>query len=355
MRIWIPLGALVIAACSSSPNDTEPTGTGGKNLGGSTVTGGSGSGGKMGTGGSVGEGGTSNAGGSQGSGGKPGTGGTKATGGTIGSGGTNRVDGGMGTGGTTVIGGAGAGGISGTGGTTGLDAGIKDFGSKETSPDSGGEAGSVTFDPCPASDPCKILPLGDSITFGIGYEGSYRVKLFSLALGAKQNITFTGSQKNGPTTVDGQSFPRNHEGTSGITIADLQKKVPKPAMDTAGGGIPHIILLHVGTNDMYGSSPSSAPDRLGKMIDQVVASAPDALLVVSSIIPFPQGASAVDAYNKAVPGVVQKSASAGKHVIYVDQFKNFPTTELGDGVHPNQKGYERMAGVWYEAIKSYLH
>jgi lysophospholipase L1-like esterase len=52
---------------------------------------------------------------------------------------------------------------------------------------------------------------------------------------------------------------------------------------------------------------------------------------------------------------VQTRASAGKHVILVDQFTGFPTSELGDGVHPNQAGYARMAGVWYEAIKSYLH
>ena len=33
---------------------------------------------------------------------------------------------------------------------------------------------------------------------------------------------------------------------------------------------------------------------------------------------------------------------------------DFPTSELGDGVHPNQAGYARMAGVWYEAIEPYL-
>jgi lysophospholipase L1-like esterase len=52
---------------------------------------------------------------------------------------------------------------------------------------------------------------------------------------------------------------------------------------------------------------------------------------------------------------VKSFADTGKHILFVDQFKGFPTSELGDGVHPNQAGYARMAGVWYEAIKGYLH
>jgi hypothetical protein len=40
----------------------------------------------------------------------------------------------------------------------------------------------------------------------------------------------------------------------------------------------------------------------------------------------------------------------------VDQFTGFQTSDLGsDQVHPNEGGYEKMAVVWYSAIKSYLH
>ena len=39
-----------------------------------------------------------------------------------------------------------------------------------------------------------------------------------------------------------------------------------------------------------------------------------------------------------------------------EQYKDFPTSELTDGIHPNDtNGYPRMANVWYAAIKSYLH
>ena len=127
--------------------------------------------------------------------------------------------------------------------------------------------------------------------------------------------------------------------------------IPTPALNPA----PHIVLLHLGTNDINQNIASGAPDRLGSLIDQIVATLPAALVVVAKIIPEPSQASGISTYNAALPGVAQARANAGKHVILVDQFTGFPTSELGDGVHPNQAGYARMAGVWYEAIKSYLH
>jgi lysophospholipase L1-like esterase len=235
--------------------------------------------------------------------------------------------------------GAATGGRSGAGGRAG--AGGNGGGS--------GTGGSSGFNPCPATGACKILPLGDSITDGIGFSGGYRVSLFSRALADNKTITFVGGSMNGPTMVSGQPFPRAHEGHSGWTIAQIDGIVPDPAL----GPTPHIVLLHIGTNDMA-SMGSGAPNRLGALIDQIVADLPDALLVVAKIIPFPGASSQVNTFNNAVPGVVEQRASAGKHVILVDQFTGFPTNELGDGVHPNQAGYTRMAGVWYAAISSYL-
>jgi GDSL-like Lipase/Acylhydrolase family len=216
-------------------------------------------------------------------------------------------------------------------------------------PSDGGSTGGAGFDPCPASGPCKILPLGDSITDGIGFSGGYRVQLFRLATMNMKQITYVGSKMNGPQMVDGMPFPRRHEGTSGITIGGLDGRIPMPGLNE----IPHIVLLHIGTNDMY-MTPSGAPDRLGTLIDGIVMAAPDALIVVSKIIPLSLGGSAVTTYNNAIPAVVQKRIDAGKHIVLIDMFTGFPTSELGDGVHPNQAGYSRMAGKWYEAISKYL-
>lgn len=227
------------------------------------------------------------------------------------------------------------------------DSGAADAGPPMPPGDGGGGAAGGY---CPSNgDPCKILPLGDSITDGIGFSGGYRVQLFRLATMNMKKITYVGSKMNGPQMVDNMLFPRRHEGTSGITIGGLDGRIPMPGLNE----IPHIVLLHIGTNDMY-MSPAGAPDRLGTLIDGIVTAAPDALIVVSKIIPFSSGSSAVMTYNNAIPAVVQKRIDAGKHIMLIDQFTGFPTSELGDGVHPNQAGYSRMAGKWYEAISMYL-
>jgi lysophospholipase L1-like esterase len=208
----------------------------------------------------------------------------------------------------------------------------------------------VGFQPCPEAEPCKILPLGDSITVGLGFDGGYRVELFHLALSDGHDITFTGTQPpNGPATVDGVTFPRNHEGISGETIEQIAGRIPSPGLNE----MPHIVLLHAGTNDMWAGA-NGADTRLGSLLDELIADAPDALIVVSYIIPFSQAAGSVSTFNASVPGLVQERANAGAHIIFVDQFEGFPESELGDGVHPNQAGYARMAGKWYDAIESYL-
>ncbi|WP_437874836.1 SGNH/GDSL hydrolase family protein [Sorangium sp. So ce513] len=223
-------------------------------------------------------------------------------------------------------------------------------GGDASSSSGGGGSPDPGFQPCPATGACKILPLGDSITFGLGFDGGYRVELFRLAVKDGHEITFTGTQQmNGPAMVEGVPFPRNHEGISGETIQQIANRVPTPALRE----MPHIVLLHAGTNDMY-RDPNGADSRLGALLDELITEAPDALIVVSSIIPFPGGANAVNTYNATIPGLVEARAKAGAHIVYVDQFAGFPTSELGDGVHPNQAGYARMARVWYEAISDYL-
>ena len=75
---------------------------------------------------------------------------------------------------------------------------------------------------------------------------------------------------------------------------------------------------------------------------------------MSTIIPFPSFADAVSTYNAAIPPMVEVRARRGAKVVMVDQFSGFPSSELADGIHPNQRGYARMAGVWYDAIDPYL-
>ena len=211
------------------------------------------------------------------------------------------------------------------------------------------------FDPCPASGDCKILPLGDSITDGFNVAGGYRIELFRRARAAAKRFTFVGSLVNGPTTVDGATFPRSHEGHSGWTISQISGLVPSPALSSS----PHIVLLMIGTNDMYGNSSGipAATQRLDALLGKLVSSAPNALIVVAQITPLSDSnrESLVRSYNSALPSIVNARRAQGQHIVLVDMHTGFPLSELADGTHPNAAGYARMAGVWYGAISSYLH
>jgi lysophospholipase L1-like esterase len=246
---------------------------------------------------------------------------------------------------------AGAGGIA-AGGAGGVTAGTSGAsGASGAAAGMAGAAGSPAFLPCPASGACIVLPFGDSITDGFGTPGGYRMELFSLARDDMHEITYVGSQENGPTDVDGVMFPRRHEGHSGWRINQLLDLIPNPGFST----IPHIVLLMIGTNDVINNDAlAQAPARLGNLLDDIVETAPDALVVVAKITPMSTSDAQIRAYNDAVPGIVADRVAMGKHLIVVDQYTGFPMNELADGIHPNPAGYTRMAGVWYTAIEPYL-
>ncbi len=126
---------------------------------------------------------------------------------------------------------------------------------------------------------------------------------------------------------------------------------PTPALADS----PHIVLLMAGTNDVsQNDNLSSAPQRLGALLDKIFAAAPDTLVVAAQLIPVTFADPAVVTYNQALVGIVEARASAGQHVVLVDMHTGFPASELPDRIHPNGPGYARMADVWYAAIGDLL-
>jgi lysophospholipase L1-like esterase len=316
-------------------------------------TGGANSGG-AGSGGSFSAGGTLATGGANATGGRIGAGGTTGTGGATGGGGGSSATGGSATGGMTS-----AGGIQGTGGA-------RPDGSPDVAQDTGGGDTDSVYSPCPTTSgaACAILPLGDSITEGccVSPEGGYRIELFHQALANGKNITFVGSLTNGPATVDSKTFPQHHEGHGGYTIDSgtghngISGQITDNALSSYK---PNIVLLMIGTNDINGNiDTANAPTRLGNLIDDITTKAPSALLVVASIIPSKSDGTNTNfqKYNAAIPGLVDTRAKAGKHVVFLDNYKvfsanaNSKTAWMNDNLHPNDAGYVALGQSWYSVI-----
>jgi lysophospholipase L1-like esterase len=339
--------ALLAEGCSSSGAGSANGGAGT----GASAGGGHGGGGAANSAGSSGQAGSVNS-----------SGGASSAGGANGSAGNGGQSGSSsGSGGAAGLGGAAVGG-AGQGGTAGVGGGASGSGGAGQA----GSAGSSAYHPCPTDgSACKVLPLGDSITYGVNDEGNggYRGPLFASAVAARRKITFTGSLSNGPTTVSGQTFPRKNEGHSGWGISEvtpysggnagIATVIPTPAFSANSGGMPNIILLHIGTNDATNFSAAQMTADLSGFLDKIITNAPDAYLVVAQIIPLGYGDNAnIKTYNQSIPGLVQQRANAGKHIALVDMFTGFtPSSMLGsDNIHPNSAGYKFMADHWYSAI-----
>jgi lysophospholipase L1-like esterase len=188
----------------------------------------------------------------------------------------------------------------------------------------------------------RVMPLGDSITDGLTVPGGYRIDLWQKLTAGGHRVDFVGSLSNGPASLG----DRNHEGHSGWTIAQIDANV----VNWLKTYTPRTILLHIGTNDIYGSNPAGAPARLSTLIDHITTQSPDAELFVATIIPVPFAAATVQTFNAQVPGIVQEKANAGKRVHLVPMGNALTSADLADGVHPNAGGYAKMATVWYNAL-----
>ena len=367
------------AGTGGAPNSGGVPGSGGASGGG--MTGGAGmvgSGGFPGSGGATGGSGMTGVGGMTGTGSMAGNGGSPGTGGATGGGASGtgggsagRASGGASSGGGSRAGGASGGGGSRAGGASGGGGGSAGGGSGGAGASDGGaptDVAPAAYSPCPTDGSnCVILPLGDSITLGFSDDGmqdkigGYRGQLFHDALADHKKITFVGPCSNGPATIDGTSFPAKHAGffAQNInSIANLMTGGSGGSMYCPSGSlfafnvIPHIVLLHAGTNNRNDSSTQMTQDAadLGSLIDKVIGKAPNASIFVAQLIPVgdngPEDAFVVKFNDLIATTVVPPRQNAGKHVYIVDQHTSFdPKTMFpakADPIHPNQAGYNHM-------------
>lgn len=206
-----------------------------------------------------------------------------------------------------------------------------------------------------------ILPIGDSITVGWGnseYWNSYRkdLQLFLDSDCPMRNHTYIGSQ------LSGNFANNNHEGYAGYTIDEIMHKT-QPMLTASIMEYPNVVLLHAGTNDMspFHAAPyDTAPERLGQLMDLVLMTVPNVTVLVAQIIQSSNeaneksGLSArIPEYNAQIPTIVADRVAHGYKVQVVDMSSiGFGDgSDLRDGLHPNGKGYRKMAVKWFEALQ----
>jgi len=237
--------------------------------------------------------------------------------------------------------------------------------------------------PVPAIRPLTILPLGDSITWGYTpnapLTGGYRARLYKDFAAHGQTVHFVGSIVDVYSKYLTGVHEDHHEGHGGYRIdqitANLDGLGTQTAVSSNNGGhwldgttlhpavSPDVILLHAGTNDfIQGADAATAAARMDLLLQKLTRLRPKSCLLVAGIIPMadPVKNAQVKAYNNLLKTVlIPKYQNLGCRIQFVDQFKgmldvngNVRTSQLPDGVHPNQTAYNLIGDTWYQAIQS---
>lgn len=192
----------------------------------------------------------------------------------------------------------------------------------------------------------RLMPLGNSITWGVGSPSgnSYRGFLWTKLAAQGHALDFVGSGRNGP-----MSDPDN-EGHSGWRI----DQIASIADSVLAQYRPNVITLEIGTNDLNGNyQVPTAPDRMSALIDQLVRDAPDATVLVGTVIISTSSTEEPSRpeFNQKLAQIVQSKAAAGKHVRLVD-LSALTAADLSDALHPNDNGFSKMADAFDSGVQA---
>lgn len=260
-----------------------------------------------------------------------------------------------------------------------------------------------------ASNPVKIIAMGDSITHGyINGDNGYR-KYFCYGL---QQNGITDFNMVGPnndwtdsTTYDWNgttiTYDPAHAGYSGYAIQKIGSRqgLQETIFDTTytdgdvSGNMmevyqPDVIMLQIGTNDVLDAQLTGIGDRLEELVDKLIpyVSGDGQVLYLASIpnidaakkydwlgaYQWTYGVSyesdpekfvatvqaAVDDYNTIVKNLVAKKQAEGAHIEFSDINSTIDISagDLKDGVHPSEQGYAKMGQYWSNLLtETYFH
>ncbi|MDB6035876.1 MAG: hydrolase, partial [Verrucomicrobiales bacterium] len=197
--------------------------------------------------------------------------------------------------------------------------------------------------------PLRIIPLGDSITYGLGAAGGFRAPLYQLMTNAGYFMDFAGTQtgNSAPSLPDPE-----HEGYSGYTIRNIDSILP---VIFAGTPDPDIIMVFLGTNDYRGSGddPDHATNRLEALIVRMTTNWPGVKVIVGNLLPRPDAweTQILTTFNPIVPAMCERLRSQGLSVYFTDLRSVITLADLPDTLHPTQFGYNKLGTNWFAAIK----
>lgn len=197
----------------------------------------------------------------------------------------------------------------------------------------------------------RIMPLGDSITEGYietidtSDLSGYRNHLWYMLQDAGYDANFVGSQVAGEDVEP--VFDVHHEGYPGWTSYALEDNtyaylIRNPA---------DIVLLHIGTNDHRVST-----DGVEQILDEIDRYERDSgqivKVFVAMIIDRQRADTTIEQFNEYLKVTIGRRIKNGDNLTLVNMYTGAGMTvhDYSDVSHPNDRGYSKMAAVWFNAI-----
>ncbi|MFQ5627796.1 MAG: GDSL-type esterase/lipase family protein [bacterium] len=199
----------------------------------------------------------------------------------------------------------------------------------------------------------KIMPLGNSITKGVGSTGNntgYRKPLYN-QLKTSYSINFVG------TLEDGSGFDADHEGHPGWKSSQILSNIST----WLNNHNPDMILFHIGTNDISASrSTQDIINDIDATLSQIWSYDSNIRVFLCSIIPRKDSKDAnVVSLNSQIQNLVNQRKGSNP-INHIDQYSvianvsNWQSTLMSDYLHPNDSGYQKMANAFFDNLINYL-
>ncbi len=199
----------------------------------------------------------------------------------------------------------------------------------------------------------RIMPVGDSITKGVGGSGDnrgYRKPLYNL-LKNSYSVDFVGSQVHGDGTFD-----ENHEGHPGETAEFIKGNIS----NFLSAANPNIVILHIGTNDISdGVATNDIVSDIDVTLTRIWNFNPGVQVLLCSVAPRISNDPATQQLGQGIQNLVS-SRSSNNPVTFVDIYQTISWREgwekfaMADSVHPNDTGYQLMADALFETLRPLL-
>jgi len=210
----------------------------------------------------------------------------------------------------------------------------------------------------------RIMPLGDSITEGIGPLFSnilpdprtlsgYRAPLWYKLKNADYDVDFVGSKSEGSAILP--AFDTDHSGYSGYK----SEQIAAITYDLLLAQHPDIVLLHVGSNNV---SPFKCPNStstagLESILDAIESyennTGKSVHVFLSTIIPIQFfNRDLIAEYNCHVRELAASRIAEGDKLTLVEMQAEagLGFYDYADIIHPNYRGYEKMSQVWFDQL-----